>query len=470
MDAGMDAGVDAGVNLQMALHRTDAGIQVVVNPVDDYGHPLFGLDITVETATSATQATVSGIAYYATVVPGITSGELPITAHVTGSDAGTTRTALIVPDISAGWDQPESLSGLVNTPGTEDSETVSPDGEWLIVATYSPVDVLCCVAGCGGYDSLDGRNPACDSPLGPIAGPARPNLPGAERVVGGHVNDAVPQLCAAQADGGPVIVPASDGGTHEFALPPVGGYLFHRQSDGTFAEPHVIDIGADGFLAAPACFTFLGTADAGAQVLTVFGYQVEGVDTKPHPFFGQLTMGQDNVLGHYACNGGTPQFTPLLMAPLAVGPAGQQAINTTAAISNGNIFIMSDDESASPPYTEWALSKGDGGFTDWQRMALPLEGHDRRQPIAIGDRIFYYLDGNVASVSWDGGTLSDAGSFSGLEVELGPGTVTGATGELVALGQPTFALHANTTIEMYFVYYRRTATGYDGQIGRVPLR
>ena len=56
------------------------------------------------------------------------------------------RTAIVMPAIDAAWGQPEVVPGAVNTAGYEDSSEVSPDGQWLLVSSYSPVDLICCVA------------------------------------------------------------------------------------------------------------------------------------------------------------------------------------------------------------------------------------------------------------------------------------------------------------------------------------
>jgi hypothetical protein len=372
------------------------------------------------------------------------------------------------------WDQPAPVTGLVNTPGTEDSSTISPDGQWLIVATYSPMDVFCCGLGCGGYPTLDGDNPACVDVVGPVTAPARPGMPGADRITGATLSDwSDPQMCAVMPDGGPIPV-ADDGGFYPLALPLVAAYGFHRQADDSYAEPFLIDFDSDGFVGAPFCFTFLASAADGTAPV-VFGYGVDALDGgKPHPWTATVTLGQTNTLGSYACDSATlpayPTFTPDDVAPVPVGPAGQQAGNTSVAHVTSGTYLLSDDESASPPYAEYSLISSMGDFSDWAPMALPEPGIDRRQPVVAGERLFYYRGADIASVAWNGENPGDPDVFTDLETELAHETnITGRVGEVLGLGQPTFAA-VDGGVQMFFVYYRRSATGADGQIGNVWLR
>jgi hypothetical protein len=477
-----DAGPDAGptIELDLALHRfpsTEGAPDLIfafVIATDENGLSVSGLEVAIDAGGVIFNAAPDAGFYLATVTPPFTSGELTITASVAGTDAIAQRTALVLPTVNVEWDQPEPVAGLVNTAGTEDSSTVSPDGQWLIVASYSPMDLLCCGDGCGDYPTLDGDNPACVDVLGPVTGPARPGMPGADRVSGSLLTDwSDPQMCAVLPDGGPIRV-GDDGGTYPFAFPLVAEYGFHRQADGSYAEPFVIQIDSDGFVGAPFCLTFLGTGDAGDTVPVVMGYGVDSSDGgKPHPWFAEIALGEPNILGSYACESATlpgyPTFTPAQMVPLPVGPVGQQGGNTSVAIVASGAYLLSDDESATPPYVEYSRII-DGGYSDWAPVALPEPGIDRRQPVVAGTRLFYYRAGAIASVAWNGADPDDPNVFSDLATELGPeSSPAGRVGEVVAVGQPTFAV-IDGGARMFFVYYRRSATGADGQIGSVPLR
>ncbi len=106
---------------------------------------------------------------------------------------------------------------------------------------------------------------------------------------------------------------------------------------------------------------------------------------------------------------------------------------------------------------------------------LPEAGDDRRQPVLEGGRFYYYRNGTVSSTPWLTNTPTSRSSFGAPRVELAgellpQGPLPVAAGRVIGLGQPTFAHLADGTTELYFVYYLRTATGYDSQIGRLLQR
>lgn len=183
---GADASVDSGVTGRVVfeLQRSDAGIVLAIRVLNanDAGVTSAAVQFTANGVTRA--ATELGLGRYeGIVVAGQTSGELPLSVGIAGnSEATVMKTAVVLPFVADAWGQPEAIGGLVNIPGTEDSATVSPDGEWLVVGTYSPIDVLGCTLHLG-TGPADGRNTACQTSYGPTTGPARPRLPGAERVL-----------------------------------------------------------------------------------------------------------------------------------------------------------------------------------------------------------------------------------------------------------------------------------------------
>jgi hypothetical protein len=262
-DAGLrDAGVDAGpltLHLTMDLHRDGGTIIAQLFARDGRDAGLGGLGVQlIAGGVSRTVTDLGAGRYVSNVTPATPSGEVRFVASVSNSDAGASRTAVVLPTIDPQWDQPESVGGLVNTPGTEDSSTISPDGQWLIVGTYSPVDILSCHLGFGSGPA-DGRNAACQTSLGPISGPARPRMPGASRVVSPtRILQNAPSLCVTAPDGGNVELPLPDGGTFVLNLSPTTAYGFRRQPDGTFAEPFVLQFASDG-VGVPFCFSFLGS-------------------------------------------------------------------------------------------------------------------------------------------------------------------------------------------------------------------
>jgi hypothetical protein len=298
-------------------------------------------------------------------------------------------------------------------------------------------------------------------------------LPGSDRILSStQIDFADPVMCAETADGGPVSL-ADDAGTYPFAMPPVAGYGFQRQADGSYAQPFLIDTGADGFIAAPFCLTFLESGQPGELARVIFGYSVDAPSSDaPHPWFGQVTLGQTTALGSYACHSSTlpayPTFTPNGISPVPVGPAGQQAGNTSIAPVDGGFYLLSDNESASPKGVEYSWSADGGTYSDWAPMAIPGAGGDQSQPVAFAGKIYYHQGNDVASVDWNGGDPADVGSFSNVATELTADSNPG-TGGVIAVGQPTLSV-IDGGATMFFVYYLRTANGTNGQIGTVPHR
>jgi hypothetical protein len=468
-----------GPSLTITLHRVaDAGvpnpISATLRVADESDAGLSGLSIDLSAAGQTIPVTeVGGGIYRASITPGVTSGEVPIVAKTTDGRASGSVTALVLTSVGDEWDQPIAIGGLVNTGGTEDSATISPDGEWLIVGTYEPIDTLCCVFHCG-EGPPDGRNSACQTVTGPYAAPARPNMPGAERILSPtRVVQASNRMCVTSPDGGDFTLDFPDGGTLVPTISVNGAYGFHRQADGTFAEPFLIGFQDDGFGGGPFCFSFVAPV-TGGKANVVFAYKREDdfVNSAHHPTATTLTLGSDNVLGTYSCDGGVVDYRPGAISELPVSPATQNAGNTSV----GGGYLWSDDENVNPAVPLSAQLFADGGVAPWTSLALPIVTDDRRQPVLRNGRIYYYRNATVTSLSWNGGDPSNAASFGAPTAELvgdsipAGGPLMLAPGLVAALGQPTFALRSDGTTEMVFVYYKRTATGFDGQIGRVPSR
>jgi hypothetical protein len=291
-------------------------------------------------------------------------------------------------------------------------------------------------------------------------------MPGADRILSPtRILNTLPNLCAVGPDGGDFSV-VIDGGEYVIPVPPESAYGFHRQPDGTFAEPFSIHFEDDG-AGTSFCFSFVAPVqDRSASI--VFATMQAGTNLPNRPTATVLTLGAENVLGTYACLSGVPTYSPGAITTLPVNPATQNAGNT----SEGGGYLWSDDETQQPPVALVAAVLVDGGFGTWAPLPLPSSGEDRRQPVLYGGSIYYYRSTTVTSTAWSGADPSSSASFGPPRIELaGESNAQNATsGEVVAVGQPTFADRPDGTTEMYFVYYRRTETGYDGQVGRVSKR
>lgn len=134
--------------------------------------------------------------------------------------------------VASGWGQPFSVEGLVNTGGTQDSLAVSPDAQYLFLQYY-PVSLSCFL-----QSPLSASHPYCQIPVGPVAAPQRPNMPGASRV--NYSNNSVHHGCPSLGYVAPDAYP----------VPPLAQYGFRRQADGSYAEPFVFMFtGGDGCFA-----------------------------------------------------------------------------------------------------------------------------------------------------------------------------------------------------------------------------
>jgi len=138
------------------------------------------------------------------------------------------RTALVLGEVDETWNQPEPVRGLANTLGWEDGPSISRDGK-ILTFQYVAVSISCFLGG-------DLSSPACKV-VGPVAAPARPNMPGANRVnADGTYTNACPTA------GIPTITTP---------VPPDSLYAVQRQPDGSFTDPHPIYYdGIDGCVSA----------------------------------------------------------------------------------------------------------------------------------------------------------------------------------------------------------------------------
>lgn len=347
------------------------------------------------------------------------------------------------------WGQPEAVRGLVNSPGWEDGANISPDGQWLIVASITPIDLLTCVLG-GSMDTV----PACMDIIGPFAAPQRPGFLGTDRIHDGTYDSECPDIGLAAGSG--------------FAFPPVSAFGFHRQSDGSFAEPFVIGFDANGCLG-PYGITFTGQpSGTSAGVVMAFNDPMDSPDQLEDVWYAPITLGQANMLGDYSVGMSGVQVTGF--TPTQIGPS---LPNTQGNPAYVNGFVLWDDESlgsadrdlyaAALTGTLPAVTAGTA-FT----IGASVPGEPEIQPFFDEtDDALYYMGGlgitkKVLAPSSDPAL---AASWSAPAVQLG-----GAPGhDIAAIGEPTVARNGGVT-ELYFVYVTQSASGYDANVGRVRAR
>ena len=469
-DAGASTEVEASLQLELALERLDdagteggpAAVVVFVRGVLPDGGPLGAVDLEAtapgSVSVGAPRAVDGGLAIL--VTPGQTSGEQPIFVTARSGTASLTKTttALVLPLVSSDWGQPEAVPGLVNTAGYEDGTVVSPDGEWLFVGSYSPVDAICCLLGCAG--PANPQSAACQTVLGPYGAPERPNMFGAERILSKtRILNRCDKLCFTAPDGGEV---------ESFALPPVTAFGFKRMSDGSFAEPFVIGRDADG-CGAPFGFSLLAAPKGTAAEAVFGGYSVVPAGSDNDLFYTPLTLGSPNVLARYSCDAGTVVESDRITTRLVTTPlAGEQGNPQVRAP-----YIFFDDDSA-PTTPKMYVARFDGGLPTAALGAtapLPVgaDTDDRRQPFLHGTTLYFAQNLRIATATLSGAPES-AASWSSPVINLAGENGSSRPGAVVALGQPTIADRPGGAQELYFVYGIKTATGLDMQAGRVKRR
>lgn len=398
--------------------------------------------------------------YRATITPAQPSGELPITVRALGLSVE--RTAIVMAVIDDGWGQAEAVPGLVNTLAYEDSAEVSPDGEWLLVSDTSPIDLICCVLGCGpdGAPASDPAGAACNHVLGPYGAPERPGFPGADRIVSPtEIHDELPR----------VGLDLPDGVDFQVALPPVAAYGFHRQPDGSFAEPFSIAFDADGL---PGLYglTFASPI-VGGEATLLFALDTldqsatsPGVDLYTDP----VVLGRPHNLGTYS-----------------VGPGGQVMVDryparvalTSYRGVQGNPGLLPDGVIYDSENAQDDLFFAAGDLRSGAPLAAPVQvalsraGRGERMPHFHDGRLYFSVDAADvrSSARTPGGDPAAAATWSAERIELGSEAGATRVGAVVAVGEPSIEVRDGVE-SLYFVYASKTATGLDLDVGRVRRR
>ncbi len=440
-------------------------VQVTARVTSGDGKPVAGLFVEITAAGGAAGAVADGGdgTYTTIVTPALAAaeaGEVVVTAKV--KDLSAEATAVVLPVVGEAWGQPERVPGLVNTAGTEDSAEVSPDGEWLIVSTYSPADVLCCIVGkelpgCVG-EAASPIAPGCNTTHGPYAAPERPEMPGAARILSPiEIDHTIPSLGVTD----PL-----------FALPPVAAYGFRRQPDGSFAEPFVIAIDMDGFTYSPFGFTFLGAPKEGeASVLFAFD-PLHGPDTAPDLYHADMSLGAPVSLGKYALVNNFLIADPFPVTQLPLTPMEQ--FHSNPAFGHG--FVWFDTEG--PVQKDIFVTKPSGAlpgasFSETQVAAISKPDVEEFQPFVDESTSKLYFSREFRDIStsaYAGGDPALPASFGEPMVEIGLDALPDGPGDIVAIGEPSVAHPADGSEWLYFVYYVRREGRYDGSVGRVKRR
>jgi hypothetical protein len=445
----------AGTSIRMQLSRIENSqdIEVTVLATDANDAPLPGISISLEARHAKEDKLLSDQgdgSYRGVVSPRRDDIELNIIARA--GSLSVQKTALVFSILDEKWDQPEAVEGLVNTPGWEDSAEISPDGEWLIVSTYSPIDIICCLFGCGPYMRVgDPEAFYCDTPLGPSNAPERPEMPGAERVEEDHIIDTCPAL---GIDEEQPFVP----------LFPVSAYGFRRQADDSFAEPFPVAFGMDGFSTAPFGINFAATP-VGDQAQLIFAFDdplIDGLDNDL--FVSDVTLGAPVSFGEYSAASGEPAAVTFLAQNIDPQPFQQGNPN----FFNGRLWF--DQEAEDEQDIKFIDITGalPGTPSEVKTAGFSEPGTEELQPYQDGDTLYFTRDLKVSSIPFSGGDPSQPGSFGEVVTEVGASSLPRSE-HIFATGEPSIA-RINGETWLYFVYVVTTNTGFNANVGRVKQR
>ncbi len=443
--------------LSLALARGPSGeVQATIHVADPAGAPVTGAApvVAVQGGTAGDVTEKGGGDYAVTVTPSAMDREVEIDAESGGAHA--TKTAVVLSVVDPGWEQAEAIDGLVNTPGWEDGASVSADGEWLLVGSYVPLDVLTCLALEGAVPS----SPSCNQVNGPYSAPERPDMLGAERILS---STKIQQNC-------PNLGFPAGGGDAPFAVPPVAAYGFHRQADGSYAEPFVIGFAADGCLG-PYGFSFAGpfSGESAAVLFANDDPLPSGGDTANDLYWAPLTLGEKNILATYSYDGTKITVSGELHVRLPLPDlAGTQG---NVNLSGGRLWW--DDESVPGEERQLYVAGVTGDLptatlAPAQVVGASRAGEEDIQPFLDGSTLYWMGSGKIATSDLAAGAdPSAAASWTAATSILGPAASPDAG--IVAVGEPTVA-RVGAETWLYFVYIKKTAAGYDANVARIRKR
>ncbi|MGH7327093.1 MAG: hypothetical protein ACREJX_01960, partial [Polyangiaceae bacterium] len=455
-DVAVDSPAAPEHTITLSFSRTVTGFDVTMH-VETNGVPDSSSAPTISVTGGAASAVVPGAAagdFVSSVDPSVIDDEVAVTATAYGNTAK--KTALVLEHLADALDQPEEVPGLVNTTGVEDGANVSPDGAWLIVASYVPIDLYSCVL----TGAADFSSAACSTIIGPYAAPERPNMLGASRIHDGTYDDTCPSLG--------VTTPQ----THAFF--PVAAYMFHRQSDGSFAEPHVLGVDADGCLG-PYGYSFAG-APTGTTAGLVFAHDdpSDVPDTKADIYFLNATLGQDNIWARYFVDGGTPtlsEMTAVKIPPVLPDRQGNPAFqdgllawdDEDLAVPNRDLFFAPEMGTLPAVTAIDAGSSPDGGPPT---IGVSNSSEEEIQPAFDGADLYWYGTGGISMATRTSSTADPSAPASWSARTSMVNVLGDGTRPIIATGEPTVAHPAGGKKELYFVYIKKVGAGYDGAVAR----
>ncbi len=444
------------------------------------------------TAITVPGALANQYNFSATLTPPVTdsfgdnwTGEIPVTANylepANNLDESITRTTLVLTNILAGLGQPESVPGLVNTLGVEDSPEVSPDGQWLIVGTYNPIDLGYCIV-----NGQDPTSPACNNNFFDQSGIERPNMFGASRILNATTIDhAVPAI-----NYDPLTV------TTPIATPPVASYGFRLLNDNTFGDPFVIGIDADGYTwQAPFGFSLDTIVGTQARVFYSYDSLNDDPDTRNDIYHSDITLGAPNILGDYQdavlmkFTGTEPFINFVPICPT------EDCQNTNPHITQNRLWFDNERQNTGPLFSPDLffvdVTRDGAGFptaySNPQLVAASQTMRGESMPHMDGDTLYYQCEQNLCR-SQLVTPSADPAQISSWQTEetvfVGSSSISwtingGRAGRVIATTEPSVAtITVNSQVQkwLYFGYLMQTQYGAgptefgaNWNVGRVRL-
>jgi len=442
--------------------------KVTVAATDSSGVKVSGLDVRITSSRGdVTPVADNGDGTYAsTVTPAGTekSGEYVITGTVESWNSAVVRTALVLKTVHPALGQPMAVpGGYVNTAGWEDSINITPDGQWLFLM-YSPMSI-------SGVFLGDPDHEWARTAAGPWNSPERPGFPDGRIDIDGNISHIFPLWCDF---------------TEDTVVQPVTMYCFHRQGDGSFAEPVKVgsyDVTYDNPMLEFGLHAVM-VNDGTARI--AYSYTDPLLENGRHLliYTADIMPGGDSVLGEYykdgsmACPAFAKKNVRFQMVPLEPVDGADvhlfdPHLSTDAGGNITSIWVWKEntvnDELSRNIYV-YTLKEGKSfpgsGSGDWDRIELPspvnADDSVEMQPHFTGSYVYFYRNGTIARSKYNGGAYGNASSWEPVEVMIEPGAeAESVLGQTNVVGEPTLCTHGGKTY-LYFVY--DVVAGYDGTL------
>lgn len=445
--------------IEMSLERLDtsnyAPFRVTLTAINGLSIKVSGLEVQISTSRgTASSVTDNGDGTYSwTVTPDGTnkSGEYVITGTIPSWNKTIVRTALMLKTLHTSLGQPLAVPGIyVNTAGWEDSINITPNGEWLLLM-YSPMSI-------SGVFLGDPNHEWAKQAISPWKAPERPGFPDGRIDASGTISHIFPLWCDYLED---------------TVVQPITMYSFHRQYDGTFAEPVMIgsidttfnnpmlEIGPHAIM----------TGSTTARMAYSFADPLLGTG-RLMIYTADITVGNHSILGEYYKTTTCPDTTfskrnvMYNLVPLDntdtlhlfdphLTTDGNGAIRsiwvwkekTVSDELSRNIFVYS--------LKDGKVFPGDSEM-DWERIELPSpinnDNSVEMQPHFTGSYLYFYRNGTIVRSKYTGGPYGNSGSWEPVEVIIDSGTeIENILGQINVVGEPTLCVYEGK-VYLYFVY------------------